>query len=200
MKTLKMGAILLLGLAIFSKATAQKKVKHFIVEKTIDLPADKVWAIVGEDYGAIADSHPKIINSEYTRGSLKAEEGAERMCYFNEKGTQYLHEKMIDFDPDNMSFTNTVYKAGKFPVDPEYTIAKYKVTHLGGGKSKISFDMQFRTKPAMMGGMMQGAFIKLIKNYMVSIEHHIKTGEKVTKDNFKEIKKQYNSEATVTKS
>ena len=75
----------------------KKKVKKFTVEHIIDAPIEKVWAIVGEDYGAIANSHPEIVSSSYINGSLKAEEGAQRVCNFNEKGTRYLKETMLDF-------------------------------------------------------------------------------------------------------
>ncbi|MEM7298739.1 MAG: SRPBCC family protein, partial [Bacteroidota bacterium] len=172
-------------------AQKQKKVMKFQVSKVIDLPADQVWAVVGEDYGRIAYSHPKIMTSEYINGTLKAGEGAERICYFNEKETQYLKEKMINYSPEKMSFTNTVFQAGKFPVDPEYTKAIYRVKDLGNGKSEFSFDMQYRTKPAFMGSMAKGKFKRLIQDYFIAVEHHAKTGEKVTKDNFKEIKKMY---------
>lgn len=196
---IKSSMMLLLALITLTNVHAQKKVKHFKVEKIINLPADKVWEVVGNDYGAIAHSHPKIINSEYTNGSLKGKEGAERMCYFNKKGSKYLHEKMINYSPENMSFTNTILKAGKFPVNPKYTKAIYQVTDLGNGKCKISIDMTYRTKPAMMGGMMKGAFIKLMKDYFIAVEHHVKTRENVTKKNFKKVKKQYSSKAVVTK-
>ena len=175
------------------KGEKTKKVRTFKVEKVLELPADKVWKVVGEDYGAIAHSHPKIIKSEYINGSMAAAEGAERICYFNDKGSQYLKEKMINLDEANMTFINTVYKAGKFPVDPEYTQAIYKVEDLGNGQSRLSFDMQFRTKPAMMGAMAKGKFKKLIEDYFIAIEHHVRTGEKVNQDNFKDIKKQYKS-------
>ncbi len=189
--------VLVLGfLGVLSGSVAaqkQKKVQKFQISKVIDLPADEIWAIVGEDYGRIAYSHPKIIASDYINGTLKAGEGAERVCYFNEKETQYLKEKMVNYSPENMSFTNTVYQAGKFPVDPEYTKAVYSVKDLGNGKSEFSFDMQYRTKPAFMGPMAKGKFKKLIQDYFIAVEHHAKTGEKVTKDNFKQIKKQYAS-------
>lgn len=186
----KLSAIII-ALLVGLHVQAQKKVKTFRVEKVINLSAAEVWAVVGEDYGAVANSHPKIISSEYTNGSLKAEEGAERVCYFNEKGTQFLYEQMVNYDPANMQFTNKVYKAGKFPVDPAYTQAIYKVESLGPSKSRLSFDMEFRTKPAMMGGMMKGSFKNLIEDYFIAVEHHAKTGEKVNQDNFKEIKKLY---------
>ena len=170
---------------------SQKKVQSFKISKKLPFPAEKVWAVVGEDYGRIAHSHPRIVASDYINGTLHAGEGAERVCYFNDKQTQYLKEKMVDFSPETMSFTNTVFQAGKFPVDPELTKAVYSVKDLGNGTSEMSFDMQFRTKPGFMGGMMKGNFKKLIQDYFIAVEHHIRTGESVTKDNFKEIKKLY---------
>ncbi len=179
--------------AIFSvvSMSAQKKVKTFQVSKVIPASAESIWAIVAEDYGAIAHSHPKIIKSDYLNGSLQGGEGAERVCYFNEEGTQYLKEKMVDFDPANFTFKNMVYKAGKFPVDPEYTFAIYRVVPIDANTSRVEFDMTFRTKPAMLGTLMKSNFKKLIGDYMISIEHHLKTGESVTKENFKEIKRNY---------
>lgn len=186
-KIIAMGLLTLLTLT----TEAQKKVQTFKVSKVLPFPASEVWAIVGEDYGRIAYSHPKILRSEYVNGSLKGGEGAERVCYFNEKETQFLKERMIDFSPENMSFTNTVFQAGKFPVDPESTKAVYSVSDLGNGTSEFSFDMQYRTKPAFMGAFAKGKFKKLINDYFIAVEHHIKTGEHVTKDNFKKIKKLY---------
>ncbi|MEP1034168.1 SRPBCC family protein [Ekhidna sp.] len=191
-KTMRVLALgILVALSGNVEAQKQKKLQKFQISKVMDIPADQLWEVVGEDYGRIAYSHPKIIASDYINGTLKAGEGAERVCYFNEKQTQFLKEKMVNYSPESMSFTNTVYQAGKFPVDPQYTHAVYKVKDLGNGTSEFSFDMQYRTKPAIMGPMAKGKFKKLIRDYFIAVEHHAKTGEKVTKDNFKQIKKQY---------
>ncbi len=187
----KLSCLLLFIFFSLPGAQAQKKVKKFQVTKVIPHSADEVWAIVGEDYGAIANSHPKIVNSEYINGTLQAGEGAQRICNFNEKGTQYLKEKMVNYDPANRTFVNTVFQAGKFPVDPEYTRAIYKVEAIDANSCRFVFKMQYRTKPAFMGSMMKGQFVKLINDYALAIEHHISTGEKVTKENFKSIKKNY---------
>ncbi|MFY0591371.1 SRPBCC family protein [Roseivirga sp.] len=189
--------ILMMAVTTLAGTTAlaqkEKKVQKFEVSKVIPFPAERVWAIVGEDYGAVAYSHPKIIESEYINGSLKAEEGAERVCYFNQKHTQYLQEKMVDYSPETMSFTNQVSQAGRFPVNPEYTRAVYNVDDLGNGTSLMTFTMQYRTKPAFMGGFAKGSFKKLINDYFIAIEHHLRTGEKVTKANFKQVKKEIKS-------
>ena len=194
MKT-KVKLVLAFAISLISLQTLMaqkaKKVQTFTVSHVINAPAEKVWSVVGEDYGGIAYSHPKIVSSDYINGSLKAGEGAERVCNFNEKGTRFLKEKQVNYDPENYTFRNQVFQAGKFPVDPENTFAVYKVEAIDANTSKFSFDMTYRTKPAFMGGMMKGNFKKLIRDYAIAIEHHVKTGEKVTKDNFKEVKKQY---------
>lgn len=195
MKTiLKISLLAITFLAFATSAFAQdKKVKTFQVTKVIPHSAEKVWSVVGEDYGAIANSHPKIISSNYINGSLKAEEGAQRVCNFNEKGTQYLKEKMVNYDPANFTFVNQVFQAGKFPVDPDLTRATYTVEPIDENSSRLVFDMQFRTKPAFMGGMMKNSFKKLIGDYFIAIEHHLSTGEDVNADNFKTVKKEYTS-------
>lgn len=169
----------------------QKKVQTFTVSHIINAPANQVWKIVGEDYGAIAHSHPKIVSSNYTNGSLQAGEGTERVCNFNEKGSRYLHEKQVDYNPENYTFKNQVIKAGKFPVNPNYTYGLYKVEPIDATTSRFVFTMIYRTKPAFLGGLMKGSFKKLIEDYAIAIEHNVKTGEAVNKDNFKSIKKEY---------
>lgn len=147
------GALLSLGIMSFKvERIERKKVKKFKVEKVLPFPAKDVWAVIGDDYGKIAQSHPKIIKSEYLGGTLKGEKGAERICYFNEEGTQFLKEKISEFDPENFTLINTVYQAGKFPVDPKRTFAIYKVEPIDSVSSRLSFDMTFRTTPKWMGG------------------------------------------------
>ena len=75
------------------------------------------------------------------------------------------------------------------PVNPDYTQAVYRVERIDANTSRFIFDMQYRTKPALMGAMMKGQFRQLIDDYAVAIEHYISTGEQVTKKNFKTIRK-----------
>ncbi|NQZ76443.1 MAG: SRPBCC family protein, partial [Ekhidna sp.] len=174
--------------------TAQsKKQQQVMVERTVQIPAEDVWQILAEDYGAISNSHPTIIKSEYAPGTLKRGEGAERMCYFNEKGTQMFHEQITKWEPENMSFTQVIKDFKKFPIDKENTEVVYSVEKIDANTSKIKADLMYRTKPAFMGGMAKGKFKGMLEDYFLSIEHHIKTGEKVTVENFKSIKKQYKS-------
>jgi len=191
-----MKRLIFIGFAMMMMASQtifaqKKKAQNIKVFRIIHAPAEKVWKVIAEDYGAIANSHPKIVNSNYINGTLKAGEGAERVCNFNEKGTQFLREKQVDYNPAEYSYTNQVFQAGKFPLDPEYTFGLHKVEPIDANTCRYTISADYRTKPAFMGGMVKGSFKKLLTDYMIAVEHHVSTGETVNKDNFKEIKKQY---------
>ncbi len=164
-----------------------KKMREADVVYEMDHSAEEVWEVIAGDYGRVAESHPRIVKSEYKQGSLTGELGAERTCWFNEKGTQVLHEQIVAFDAEAMTFDNRILEAAGFPVDPDNTLATYRVEDLGEGRSRVSIHMQFRATPAIMGGLMQGSFTSLLEDYFLSVDHHLSTGESVTRDNFKEI-------------
>lgn len=182
-----------LSLLLISFMIYGQKLHSFEVSRVIPASAEEVWKVVGEDLGAIANSHPKIISSNYLEGSLASGEGAERVCHFNEKATKYTHEKQIAYDPENFTFKARVFHAEGLPLDTDYSIATYRVIPVDDQTSKLVFSMDYRTKPAFLGGLAKGNFKKTLSDYLLSVEHHVKTGETVNKETFKKIKKQYKS-------
>ncbi len=170
-----------------------KKYATMEVSRELPVEAARVWQAVAEDYGEIANSHPKIWYSGYEAGSLKGELGAQRRCDFNEKGSRVLHEQIVGFDVANMTMTNRVLEAAGFPLDPENAQAIYSVEELGEGKSKVSILFHFRTKPSFLGPMMKGQFKGLLNDYLIALEHYLSTGEVVNAktDNFQTIKTLY---------
>lgn len=184
-------AILLTSAGLGFAQKMDKKTRSFQVSRELPFSAEQVWGFVADDYGSVGNAHPKIIKSNYIAGSVKGEEGAQRACFFNEKQTQFLKEEIVDWNPAQGYFVNRVIEAKKFPIDVENTQARYTITSLGPNRSKITIKMNFRTKPAMMGGVAKSQFKNLISDYFIAIEHHLKTGEQVTASNFKEVKKGY---------
>ncbi|OJJ16175.1 hypothetical protein BKI52_36015 [marine bacterium AO1-C] len=170
-----------------------KKQQEVIAERVVHQPADKVWQLIGEDYGAIANSHPAIVKSEYASGTIIGGEGAERMCYFNDKGSQMFHEKIIEWVPEKRSFTQVIVDAKKFPIDKANTVVVYSVEEISKNSSRLKAHLKYRTKPAFMGAMAKGKFKGMLQDYFLAVEHHLTTGERVTAKNFKKIKKQYNN-------
>lgn len=170
-----------------SAQSMDKKTATVSVSRVVPHTADAVWEVIAGDYGRIADSHPRIIRSEYEHDTLEGGLGVERSCWFNDKGTQTLHEQITAWDPANFTFTNRIVEANGFPIDADNTEAIYRVEDLGDGTSRISMDMAFRATPAMMSGMMKGPFKSLLNDYLIAVEHNLTTGDAVTRDNFKDI-------------
>ena len=165
------------------------------LQKEFDIPADILWNVVAREYANVSDSHPAIVKSEFINGHSEVKLGSERLCNFDEQGKQYLKERIVEFDEKNRTFTNMVWEAGQFPIDTGKTQGTFIVDELGNGKSKVTFIMNYQTKPALMGSLVKSQFKKRIKDYFISIEHYARTGEKITLENFKSIRKQYNDEA-----
>lgn len=193
MKTIVKSTMFLLVIAISFSSLAQKKTVSFTVKRTINAPANKVWAVVGDDFGAVANSHPQIVSSNYINGTLKSGEGAERVCNLNEAGTKYVQEKMVDYSPENYTFKAQIFHAYKIPLVPENSYAIYKVVPIDENTSELVLELELRTTPAFMGNLFKSKFRNTIKDYTIAVEHHVLTGEVVNKDNFKQIKKQYKS-------
>lgn len=198
----RVGIILLISLfssGVFAQSM-EKKYKTIKVEIKINAPADEVWKVMVGDYGRIGNFSPYIYVSEYQNGSLKGVEGAERKCYFNEKQTQWSHEKIADLDNENYVMRNIIIDAAKFPLNLDNSQAFYGVKDNGDGTSTASYEFQFRTAPAFMGALAKGNFIKTLGGTLIGLKHHVETGEVVNASNKKydEIKDKY-PEATVVK-
>ena len=170
------------------EASTKKKVQTFTISEILPIPASEVWKVIS-DYGNVAFSHPAILESEIIGDQKEIGNETFRACYFNSDKTQLLEEKIMDFSPETYSFTNQVTKSVKFPVVPEYTRGFYKVDDLENDMSRFTFRMEFITKPAILGLVMKGKFKTLIGDYFTSIVHYARTGEKITKENFKSIKR-----------
>lgn len=170
---------------------AQKKTQSFTVERIINAPAKDVWKVVGENYGDVADSHPGLLSSEYVGDQQHGGEGCERICYINEEKTKYTQETQINYDPANYTFTVQISHVENIPLDAENSTAVYRVIPIDENTCKIVIEMNLRTDPAFMGALAKGKFRKNIENYALAIQHNVQTGEKVNKENFKEIKERY---------
>lgn len=196
MKSLKFifSAALLLCLTFTTTAQSMEKSYRTVkVELQIDAPADRVWQAMVLDYGNIGNFSPYIYSSGYLAGSLKGEQGAERKCEFNEKGTQWMHERIADIDNDKRVMRNVPFAGAKLPLDFDNSQAFYTVRDNGNGTSTAGYRFDFRTKPAFMGLLAKGGFKKQLAGTLIGLKHYVETGEKVTPMNEKydEIKKDY---------
>ncbi len=204
MKTTMKTLVASIVLAIFSisgfSQSMSKKYKTLKVETKINASAERVWEAMVLDYGEIANFSPYIYASNYISGSIKGEKGAKRKCSFNEKGTRWTHERIVEIDNSAMVMRNIVIDAEKFPLDMDNSQAFYRVKDNGDGTATASYEFQFRTKPAFMGTIAKGSFRKTLAGTLVGLKHYVETGEKVNAENgkYKAIKKKY-PKATLVK-
>lgn len=192
MKKIGMALIMLLAGIVTVAQKTDKKVVTFSVERTIKASADQVWKVVGEDFGAIANSHPKIVSSSYNQGHITGGENVTRTCHFNETGTRYMQEKQVSFDAANYTFKVLIYQAGGIPLNTDYSYGIYKVVPVNTETCRLVMQMGIRTKPSFLAGIAKGQFKSDIEDYLLAVEHHVLTGENVNQENFKSIKKKYN--------
>ncbi|MBD81496.1 MAG: hypothetical protein CL840_21435 [Crocinitomicaceae bacterium] len=190
MKTMYRTTLIAFALLTVSFAMAQKT-QSFTITRVINTSADKVWAVVGEQYGDIAKSHPILSGSHYVEGTPMSGEGCVRVCNMNDNGSKYTKEKMVNYNPKEMSFKAQIDEVGGLPLETGISYMIYNVDPIDESSCKITLTMVYRTSPAFMGKMVKGKFKKNINNYAIAIQHHTLTGEDVNPDNFKQIKKQY---------
>lgn len=196
MKVLRLSSMLvafLVSMCALSAQSMSKKYKTVHVKMKINAPADRVWEAMVLDYGEIGNFSPYIFSSNYENGSLKGEEGAERKCHFNIKRTRWSHEKIMEIDHENRVMRNVVIDGAKLPLNYDNSQAFYRVKDHGDGTCTASYEFQFRTKPAFMGGLAKGSFKKQLAGTLIGLKHYVETGEKVngTNEKYKEIKKRY---------
>lgn len=170
-----------------------KPYKTLKVERIIEAPAARVWQAMVLDYGEISNFAPSIYTSNYEKGSLKGELGAERKCSFNKNGSRWTHESIKEIDNEKMTMKNIIVDAAKFPLDKDNSYAVYSVKDNGNGTSTAAYEFNFRTKPAFMAGLAKGKFKKLLSETLLGLDHYVTTGEVVnaTTGNWKTIKKKY---------
>ena len=97
------------------------------IQKEFDLPADKIWTVVAEEYANVSNSHPTIVESRFLNGHSEVKVGAERFCAFDDQGKQFLKERIVKYDPENRSFTNAVWETGRFPLDTSKTQGTFTI-------------------------------------------------------------------------
>lgn len=179
--------VMIFGITVFG----QKKVHTIEFEHIINASADKVWKVIADDFDKISNSHPKLVGSSFLNGVTETQIGCSRVCNYNKSGSKFLKETITELDDETMTLGIDIFEVNGLPINPEYSTAIQKIIPVDANTSKMVMTVSYRTKPGFLGGVARGGFKKGIKDYGIAIEHHILTGETVTKDNFKKVKKEY---------
>ncbi|MEQ1503343.1 MAG: SRPBCC family protein [Myxococcota bacterium] len=177
-----------------SQPSLDRPTHAFEVVAVLPDPIDRVWEIMAVDYGRIAESHPQIVRSDYVHGALEGGLGVERSCWFSDSGSRQLHEQIVSWRPDDHTFGNRILDAKGFPIDPDNTLATYRLEAVDPDHTRVRLQMEYRTAPAMMGGLMKGAFRKLFEQYLVAVHGHLATGQPVNRDTYRAVAEAHGDE------
>ncbi|MDO1501621.1 SRPBCC family protein [Winogradskyella maritima] len=154
--------------------------------RTLPFPKEEVWAVL-DDFDNIHLWNPGLKDSHSTTLGNKTGLGAQRHCdlapfgSFEERITEYVPNKKMVID---------IYDGAKLP----------PIKNMGGiielteieDKTTISFTFQYETK-GIMGKIMNPIMIRPkmtegTENFLIGLEHYLKTGRKITKRELKNLK------------
>lgn len=152
--------------------------------RTIPFSKEKIWAVL-DDFDNIHVWNPGVKNSHSTSVGTLTGKGAQRHCdlapfgSFEERITEYIPNEKMAID---------IYDGAKLPPIKNMK-ALLTLKELGENETKVSFSFLYDTK-GFMGKLMNPIMIKPkmtegTENFLKGLEHFIKTGNKITKEQLK---------------
>lgn len=174
-----------LKLNINQKHKIMEKLREVIIEITTNNSKEQVWDLLFNRFGEVNVFNPIIEGSHHTTGT-PGEVGCERQCDIDSKNS--VHEKIVAAR-GNDSFDIDIIKGGL----PMMKTMKgtFDLEAIDAERTLVQFTMRFNTKPAFMSLLMKGMMGKMLFKMLVGMKYHLETGNLVTKENIKEIMKDY---------
>ena len=153
-------------------------------EIRIDAPGEKVWAVF-VDIGSVQDYSPGVVKSYYT-SDIKAGIGASRHCDLFPKGT--VEERIVSWR-DREHYAIEIYDWTEVPY---IGVAHFTLKRDGGG-TMVSQTMDYRAANHPTGAVESRALEELVARViagnLLGLKHFTETGEVVTREVYKRIKK-----------
>jgi carbon monoxide dehydrogenase subunit G len=123
------------------------------ISKTINAPADKVWAAL-DDFGSIADFHPGLHSSATTNG-VSHGLGAERVCDLKQGGPIY---ERVTKHVAGKTLGIEITDFGKLPM--KHASGDFELEAVGQDATKVSIDFAFQPKFGPIGWLMAQLIMK----------------------------------------
>jgi len=150
----------------------------------IEAPTDKVWRVLA-DIGAIQDYSPNVAKSHAT-SEATAGEGASRHCDLLPMGT--VEERIVEWQ-EGQQYTIDIYASKNVPFNG---VAHFAVKPNGSG-TIVTQTMEFTMKGGVVGALagrpMEKQIGRVIEGNLLGLKHYVETGEVVTRDVYKRLRK-----------
>ncbi len=161
----------------------------FVVEHELDVPVEKIWNLLVDDFPNVANSSQLSPKSEFVEGYNKVEVGAKRIMYKSKNLKKYFIDEIVLIDNERYDFTVDVVKAKGYP--NTFTRLEFGATPISNNSTKLRIAFTYKTKPKFLQEMIKRSLKKDIQDYLYAIDHYLKTGEVITNDNWKSIRSNY---------
>lgn len=162
-----------------------ENLREVIVDITTNNSKEQVWDLLFNRFGEVNLFNPIIDGSHHTTGT-PGEVGCERQCDIDSKNS--VQERIVAAR-GNDSFDIDIIKGGLPMMKTMKGTFDLEAIHTE--RTRVQITMRFNTKPAFMALLMKGMMGKMLFKMLVGLKYHLETGNLVTKENIKEIMKEY---------
>ena len=157
------------------------------IERELPFPADMIWQNIFQDFGGVARFNPAFVGSGYLSGD-KLAVGAERYCHKNEDGSEALHERVVYLNEQKREVQFQIFEAFGVPVNTETSFGTSQLVELDDQRTLFRARLVVNTSPGFLIWFAKGDIREEMTNMTIGMEHYLRTGERVTKENFERIK------------
>ncbi|MEL7312917.1 MAG: SRPBCC family protein [Pseudomonadota bacterium] len=186
LSTIGVGFVLmtLVGCAVITgggeTVDGNKHMRSVTVERELPFSADLIWERVMMDYGGAEKFNPKVVRSGYLGEVQQPIVGAQRYMYYNQEGSEGLHEQLVRVDPQSRSMRFDIIEAREVPVDTSVSFGQSQVIPLGNDRAKMQITLYFRTTPRFLALFASGQIRSDMSNMLAGIEYFLATGKPAT--------------------
>jgi len=163
-----------------------KKFRNVELDIIVNASKEELWDLTFNRFGEVNVFNPVIEGSHYVSAS-KGEVGCERQCDLDSKGAHVI-ERIVDATGHDTFELEII--GGNMPM-MEQAFARFYFDEIGPNKTKVRMEMRFRAKPAFIGILMAPMIRNMLSDMLKGLKYHLETGELVTKQNIKAIKREF---------
>ena len=147
-------------------------------------PTGQVWAVLA-NIGAVQDYSPGVVKSYYT-SEIREGVDASRHCDLPPTGT--VEERIVDWR-DGEQFSIEIYEGTEVPY---FGVSHFTLERNVTG-TIVTQVMDYKPTDdlpnTLVGRSMEGLVGKIVGGNLVGLKHYVETGEEVTHEVFKRIRK-----------
>lgn len=150
----------------------------------VNAPIEKVWAVLA-NIGAVQDYSPSVVKSYFT-SDIKEGVDASRHCDLLPKGT--VEERIVDWH-EGKQYSIEIYEGTEIP----YTGVAHFALERDGVGTRVIEVMDYKPTNELPIDLkrksIEGLVGKIVEGNLVGLKHFVETGEIVTREVFRRIKK-----------